>query len=126
MRHPLEEGRCPHFPFLSLGSFAAEGSPRKERIMGEMADMALWEVADHENDRVKYAFGEIDTERAIELGVCDQFGAFISDGIRSCSNKKTCKYCKKGGLHWVNTDDGWRLSENGKIHECSQYFENRD
>lgn len=34
---------------------------------------------------------------------------------------RMCKYCGKKGLKWVNTTHGWRLSEEGKQHQCVAY-----
>lgn len=30
-----------------------------------------------------------------------------------------CNMCGKGGLHWEDTDEGWRLAgPNGMLHKC--------
>ena len=33
-----------------------------------------------------------------------------------------CKYCKRDGFYWEETDAGWRLfTETGKLHVCGKY-----
>ncbi len=34
-----------------------------------------------------------------------------------------CKYCGKENLEWEQTPAGWRLFENGKLHNCNDPFE---
>lgn len=35
---------------------------------------------------------------------------------------KTCRHCLCGGLHWQQTEKGWRLfTSQGEIHHCSRY-----
>jgi len=36
---------------------------------------------------------------------------------------RTCKFCKVSGLHWEDTDSGWRLfDENDELHHCQPVF----
>ena len=30
----------------------------------------------------------------------------------------SCKYCGESGLHWADTDDGWRLMDRDGQHRC--------
>ena len=33
---------------------------------------------------------------------------------------KTCNRCGATGLHWVETDQGWRLYDGDEIHRCNR------
>mgnify|MGYP003428698129 CR=1 FL=1 len=39
----------------------------------------------------------------------------------SSQQTKTCRYCKKTGLHWEETENGWRLADETGLHTCPQY-----
>lgn len=40
-------------------------------------------------------------------------------GGGSADNTRVCRYCKQRGLHWVETDRGWRMADrNDQIHNC--------
>lgn len=42
-----------------------------------------------------------------------------ADGAEKEANDKICKYCRKGGFHWEELPEGWRLvSAKGEIHKC--------
>lgn len=48
----------------------------------------------------------------------------LASGRQFVARDKQCRYCKKMGLHWRNTLEGWRLAESsGFIHECKQYWD---
>lgn len=33
-----------------------------------------------------------------------------------------CRYCKRDGFYWFETEDGWRLvTATGKVHSCKAY-----
>ena len=33
-----------------------------------------------------------------------------------------CRYCKRNGFYWIETERGWRLvTMTGRIHQCSKY-----
>ncbi len=38
-----------------------------------------------------------------------------------------CRYCKKRGLWWAKTDNGWRLADKkGKLHKCAVGIKSED
>jgi len=43
------------------------------------------------------------------------------------SGELACRYCKRGGFHWEQTDDGkWRLvTKIGRVHQCKAYFDSK-
>ncbi len=42
------------------------------------------------------------------------------DGDRDGVTTKTCCICDMPGLTWIETKNGWRLSEDGeKVHVCT-------
>jgi hypothetical protein len=59
-----------------------------------------------------------------EQGIIDERG-FNDNALKGHSRGpsfyKQCSMCKKHGLHWQRTSDGWRLFEpTGKIHNCGR------
>lgn len=82
--------------------------------MGEHADDAI-ENGIHEMSLYDEMLdrGEFDWEWEFEFGC---------HGPIRLPKLKTCKHCKKTGLHWLNTGKGWRLTEDGKTpHSCPEY-----
>lgn len=38
-----------------------------------------------------------------------------------------CAYCNRKGLHWQETERGWRLATpSGKLHTCSAYLTTKE
>jgi hypothetical protein len=94
--------------------------------MGDMADYALDQVMDCEDDRFQYMFGNMSDARAYELGIIDERGFYDHRPMfQTRITTKTCRYCGKRGLEWRDTGGGWRLADPcGTIHTCEQYPRN--
>lgn len=76
--------------------------------MGEMADDALDQMWDPELDEFT---GEPTGSE------CGYVGYYREPAM------KTCRYCGAAGLVWIGTDEGWRLSADGKVpHVCRQFL----
>jgi hypothetical protein len=102
--------------------------------MGEMADMALSDVMDEEDARTDYRLGFMGVHEAYDRGIIDERGyehhpyrrkapASWSSPMGSSVQvgNKQCSMCKKVGLHWQHTTDGWRLFEpTNVIHDCGR------
>ena len=94
--------------------------------MGDMADYALEQVMDAEEDRFRFCSGGMGEQEAYDLGIIDELGYYNHPPMfaqptasRSC---KSCKYCGKTKLHWVDTNNGGRLANfDGEIHNCEQH-----
>ena len=70
--------------------------------MGDMADDLIDSMMDREDDE-RFAGDDID------------------DIDYSETPLRYCKYCKRGGLHWENGSNGWRLFDRlGEMHSCKQ------
>lgn len=53
----------------------------------------------------------------------EQIGWINPWGGRANCNIK-CKYCGRGGYHWKQTEQGWRLfTSNGRMHSCKKYHQ---
>jgi hypothetical protein len=82
-----------------------------------MADFALDQVMDAEDDRLEYLLGFITDEDAYELGIIDERGYMPRGGY---SPPKVCKHCGTQNLHWAHSQQGWRLADaKGNIHTCA-------
>ena len=98
-----------------------------------MADYALEEVFEFEEQRDRYHSGHMELDEAYDLGIIDELGweyipretNFKSDFIkirRPLSTKVKCKFCKEDGFQWKQTEYGWRLfNQNDQVHECTKY-----
>ena len=52
----------------------------------------------------------------------DEMDIDSTDGHSIKRESVTCRYCGVKGLHWVETEKGWRLAgANEEIHSCDQY-----
>lgn len=91
--------------------------------MGDMADYALEQVMDAEDDRFSYRMGGMSDAMAYDLGIIDSRGAeSYRPMFKRISVAKQCKHCGLGGLHWKQVGSGWRLaSPDGKIHSCANH-----
>ena len=94
--------------------------------MGDMADYALDETMDAEDDRFLYRIGGMSDADAYNLGIIDELGFYDHKPMFSSTPKatsKTCKHCGKTGLQWKETVvGGWRLAaKNGKLHVCDAH-----
>ena len=93
--------------------------------MGDMADYALDQVMDSEDDCFLYRAGEMSDTTAYDLGIIDEMGYCNHPPMfhsKSRTVTKTCKHCGKTGLHWKDTGSGWRLvSVHGELHMCEQH-----
>jgi len=83
--------------------------------MGDMADFTLDTVMDFEESVLDYRMGHMGIETAIEKGIIDYQGYEFS--AKAPSTHK-CRYCGKGGLEWGETENGWRLFDQGILHNC--------
>lgn len=95
--------------------------------MGDMADFALEQVMDAEDDRFEYRMGRMSDALAYDLGIIDECGGYSHPPMfstpRAAAHNKKCRYCGKVGLQWKNVESGWRLAErDGTVHCCEQYF----
>jgi hypothetical protein len=53
----------------------------------------------------------------LEYGDCGD--GFEGYGYERRPSQVECKHCSKGGLHWEETDEGWRLYDSGyRKHVC--------
>ena len=98
--------------------------------MGDMADFALEQVMDAEYDRFEYRMGRMSDALAYDLGIIDEHGGYnhppMFSTLRAPVHNKTCRYCGKTGLHWKNTELGWRLADrDNTIQCCEQYVTNK-
>jgi hypothetical protein len=83
--------------------------------MSEFADYFLEEVENEEEARLNFRTGKLSNEEAYDRGIIDELGFEIGSGL----TYKSCKWCNKSGLHWVETKMGWRLAEqDNKLHTC--------
>jgi hypothetical protein len=60
-------------------------------------------------------------EDAIERGMDEWLSGAYEDDPDFClgTSPRTCRYCKKGGLHWKKRKQKWILCEpNGRLHNC--------
>lgn len=83
--------------------------------MGDFADMALSDAMDMDDLRFDYLMGDMSDRDAYEHGILDEWGGFGGSYIPQV---KMCKYCGKGGLHWMMTKSGWRLADGSGVHSC--------
>lgn len=88
-------------------------------MSGEFAGYALDEAIDAENDRWLYRQGVMSDAQAFELGIVDHLGRY--QHVPMFPRSKTCKHCGAFGLHWMQTDRGWRLGKAGAVHTCAAY-----
>ena len=87
--------------------------------MGDMADYALEQVLDHEEDIFRYRNGGMSDLEAYDLGIIDEHG-YQYYSLRASS--KACKHCGETNLVWIETQHGWRLAnKSGAFHICSSY-----
>lgn len=49
---------------------------------------------------------------------CDASGS--GNSTTKKTGDKTCNRCGATGLHWVETDQGWRLYDGDEIHRCNR------
>lgn len=93
--------------------------------MGEMADYALDETMDAEDDRFLYRIGMMGDGDAYDLGIIDELGFYDHKPMFSTARgpvSKTCKHCGKTGLRWKKTEHSWRLAAaTGELHVCEQH-----
>ena len=83
--------------------------------MGDMADLFLNEVLEHEEAIEAYHHGEMPIEEAYDKGIVNELGG-EERGLTIRS--RTCRLCNKTGLRWVNVEGKWRLFEGKTIHKC--------
>jgi len=87
--------------------------------MGDGADMAISEMMNAEDDRFSYRMGMMTDAQAYDLGLIDERGFMAT---ASSGSSKQCRYCRRSGLHWTETNSGWRLaSADGTVHSCSEH-----
>lgn len=88
--------------------------------MGDMADYALEQVMDAEEDRFLWRIGRMSDFEAYELGIIDENGADLTHPMfRRRSSTKTCRHCGASGLVWKSVGSKWRLATpDGVIHSC--------
>ena len=85
--------------------------------MGEMADFALGEVFDFDEDVQRYRSGQMSDQDAYESGIIDEMG--YEPSARTAGGKlKTCKYCGQTGLNWKKLNGKWRLHKGLLLHHC--------
>jgi len=84
--------------------------------MGDMADAFLSEVMEFEELRIDYKHGRMGDVEAYELGIIDEYGAFIES--RRCARTKTCRCCGEAGLVWKQHNGSWRLFNGDTLHQC--------
>lgn len=101
--------------------------------MGDMADYALEQVYDAEDERFAYRMGEMSDQDAYDAGIIDEMGGYnhppmfghntrAHRTIPSTSSSKTCGHCGTTGLRWVDTGHGWRLADSqNKVHSCDKW-----
>ena len=91
--------------------------------MGDMAEYALDQTLDAEDDRFQYRTGRMSEVEAYDLGIIDERGTYHHPPMfRSLPVAQTCRYCGAGGLHWKDTGAGYRLANAaGEVHACPQY-----
>lgn len=85
--------------------------------MGEMADMFLDTVIDHEDMVTSWHKGEITAEEAYSLGIIDALGYEMPSGHMPIKYRK-CRCCGEGGLRWEKLNEKWRLFKGSKLHVC--------
>ena len=98
--------------------------------MADMADFALGDVMDAEDDRFAYIMGDMSDGEAYERGIIDEMGGSNHPPILGRSGEsatKQCAHCGVGGLQWVSVDhDRWRLADHdGNLHTCTSYSQHR-
>ena len=92
--------------------------------MSDMADFALSETMDAEDDRFSYRMGEMSDQNAYDLGIIDELGGYKHPSMFSGTSARQmrCKYCGAGKLSWLETDRGWRLATlAGDLHSCKEH-----
>lgn len=83
-----------------------------------MADFALDQVMDMEEDRLDYHMGLMDPQEAYDRGIIDELGY---EG-RGGNPLKSCKHCGQTGLAWKRIEGKWRLSSgSGEVHTCKEH-----
>jgi hypothetical protein len=94
--------------------------------MADMADFALDQVMDAEDDRMAYLLGDMSDGEAFERGIIDERGGSNHPPMFTSSPLKFCAHCGCPNLHWRETPHGWRLHDsNCKIHTCKEYADTR-
>ena len=83
--------------------------------MGEMADYALDEVMDFEDDRLSFRTGCMTLEGAYSRGIVNELGGEI--GTEGCITK-ICRCCGESGLQWGVHSGKWRLFNGSNLHVC--------
>lgn len=94
--------------------------------MGDMADYALEQVMEAEEDRFLWLMGGMSEFEAYERGIIDENGADLThpmfrrrSSTKSRSSNKTCRHCGASGLVWKAVGSKWRLATpDGVIHSC--------
>lgn len=91
--------------------------------MGDMADFALDQVMDEEEDRFAYRMGEMSDGEAYDRGIIDELGFSNHPPMfKPAQTLKQCAHCGTNGLHWAEIGTGWRLvTANGDVHTCAAH-----
>ena len=79
--------------------------------MGDGADLAMDQAFDA---WIEGTDGEYDPDG------CEHEDSFWFSRNKK-TKTKTCRYCGKRGLSWVDTKFGWRLFDKNHLHTCSQH-----
>ena len=91
--------------------------------MGEMADYALDQVMDAEDDRFLYRIGQMSDTEAYDLGIIDELGFYDHKPMFKNRTKQICcKFCNDTNVTWKQFSHGWKLVDpNNIIHTCTKY-----
>lgn len=84
--------------------------------MGEMADMAMTDVAQTEDMTLDYLAGDMTMGEAIAASILDEHGYYIGPLE---TGGPVCRNCGETELYWQQVDSKWRLFKNGIMHCCN-------